>query len=104
MSQIQNYTDSPKGGTAITGQGGAASSVEHDMFPAAVFEERLQAFIGLLEGHHVERKFRPDTIRSESFVVKLQKVKQDERNLVDHILPCNPVFMTVGDANINRAV
>lgn len=38
-----------------------------------------------------------------SFVAKLQKVKQGEGNLVDHILPCNPVFMTVADANINRA-
>ena len=41
VRQIQHYTDSPKGGgggAAITGQMGAASSVVHDMFTAAVFE------------------------------------------------------------------
>lgn len=44
-------------------------------FTAAVFKERLSAFIALLGGRRVEMKSRADT-----------KVKQEEKNLVDHIL------------------
>lgn len=57
-----------------------------------MFKERLLAFIGLLEGRRVEMKSRTNTIRSGVFfvvfffVMKLRKVKQEERNLVDHIL------------------
>lgn len=56
---------------AITGQRGSASSVEHDMFTAAVFEEKaLGIYWFSVEESCGEKKIRPHTITSEnSFVV-----------------------------------
>lgn len=76
------------GETAITGQRGGCIS-------AAVFEERLKAFIGLLEGCHVERKLGPATFLSARARRETAKGEVAGGILADHTLPYNPIFMTV---------
>lgn len=93
-SQIQSYTDSLNGGGGVVGRqqlqvkGGGCIS-------AAVFEERLKAFIGLLEGCHVERKLGPATFLSARARRETAKGEVAGGTLADHTLPYNPIFMTV---------
>lgn len=62
---------------------------------AAVFEERLKAFIGLLEGCHVERRVGPATFLSAGARRETAEGEVAGGILVDHALPYNPIFMTV---------
>lgn len=94
-SQIQSYTDSLNGwrGEVVGRQqlqvkGGGCIS-------AAVFEERLKAFIGLLEGCHVEKKLGPVALLSARARREAAKGEVAGGILADHTLPYNPIFMTV---------
>lgn len=106
---IPNHTDSLGGGGGAGGynyrsKGGCIITGARHVYCRCVWRKALGIYWftgGLSCGE--KKKIRPDTIRSQSFIAKLQKVMQGEGNLVDHILPCNPVFMTVAEANINRA-
>lgn len=58
-----------------------ASSVEHDMFTAAASEEKLWAFIGFLDGRHVEKNSGSTQLdQRRLFCCETVEVEQKERN------------------------